>query len=190
MRTFIAISLPQEAKDFLSNIQLQLRSSRADVKWVEVQNIHLTLKFLGERDAKQIDKIKIILDEIAQNNKSYAFYLCSIGAFPKKENPSIIWIGVSEGNKETEKIATEIEDKIARIGIPKEKRPFSCHITLGRAKTPKGKEKLIEQISLAEKNLPTPIPRIQVDKITLFKSTLTSKGPIYEILHEANLKNS
>lgn len=190
MRAFIAIKLSVEVENFLFRIQERLKASGAFVKWVEPQNIHLTLKFLGERDNKQIEAAKAVMDETAVKFKQYDLQPASIGAFPNIQHPSVIWIGADKGCPETVRLAEDIEDGICRIGIPKEKRPFACHITLGRSKTPKNIQGLVEQLDLLGKGLPEPAPVLKVNKITLFKSTLTSKGALYEILHETNLKNT
>ena len=190
MRAFIAITLSAETKNFLSHIQEKLQASRADVKWVEPRNIHLTLKFLGERDNKQIEDAKATMDETAAKFKEYDLQPSSIGAFPNIQHPSVIWIGADRGCPDTVRLADDIEEGICRIGIPKEKKPFACHITLGRSRTPKNIEGLVEQLTLLGKELPEPAPVLKVDKITLFKSTLTSQGALYEILHEAHLKKT
>lgn len=190
MRTFIAIELPKEIKGSLSEVQDKLKTSGADVKWVNPQNIHLTLKFLGEIDDKNLGKITQILEEITQDKNPYPLRLSSIGAFPKINFPRVIWVGIDKGGTETKEIANALEENVAKIGIPKEDRPFSCHITLGRVKSALNREGLVENLNnltnYAEKlNLEFP-----VTKIILFKSTLTPKGPIYEALKEASLKTS
>ncbi len=190
MRTFIAIELPQEIKDILARLQGELKKSGADVKWVESKNIHLTLKFLGERNEKKIAGISEIIEEAAKNNYSFQAEISSLGAFPKIDFPRIIWVGINQGDSETKKIAQELEEKIAKIGIPKVDRPFSSHITIGRTKSASNRENLVRDLKnnadkLKEENL-----RFPVTKITLFKSTLTPGGPIYEALKEANLKTT
>ncbi|MFA5096296.1 MAG: RNA 2',3'-cyclic phosphodiesterase [Candidatus Omnitrophota bacterium] len=190
MRAFIAIRLSVEVEDFLSRIQEKLKASGADVKWIEPRNIHLTLKFLGERDDKRIEETRTALEETAARSKEYILQPSSIGAFPDIRHPSVIWAGVSQGAPETIKLALDIEEGICRIGIPKEKRPFTCHITLGRSRTPKNIQGLVEQLSILKEGLLEHAPAMRVDKITLFKSTLSSKGPLYEVLHEANLKKT
>jgi 2'-5' RNA ligase len=184
MRTFIAIELPAEIKSSLRQLQDKLRLSGADVKWAEPENIHLTLKFLGERDEKRVEKIKEILGEVAKERKVFPLCLKGLGAFPKLEFPRVVWVGTDKGEAEAKAIAAELEEKICRLGIPKEERPFSGHITLGRVRSPKNKEQLIQAI----KNSGFDCQEFSVKEITLFKSTLTPKGPIYEPLQKATLQ--
>lgn len=188
MRTFIAIELPKEIKNYLAQIQDDLRATGADVKWVEPGNIHLTLKFLGDRDDKKVKQISCLLDEITKDTTTYQIKIFSVGVFPKIETPRVIWAGISDGDSETKIIAKQLEEEIARLGIPKEDRPFSSHITLGRTRSGLNLDKLSGKLtSMAGKITPQVF---RVDKITLFKSTLTPKGPVYEALKEVKLKNS
>jgi 2'-5' RNA ligase len=188
MRTFIAIPLPKETKDLLSGLQNQLKSCGADVKWVQPQNIHLTLKFLGEINEEELNKISLILEEIANKISVLTVSIDSIGAFPRINSPRIIWTGLGQGDNEIKILAKELEERLNEIGIPKEEKPFSSHITLGRMRSGLKIDKLIS--GLKELTLPqqTQGRKFPVQKIALFKSTLTPKGPVYEILKEANLK--
>src|SRR3990167_7792589 len=120
MRTFIAIELPSEIKDSLRRLQEKLKASKADVKWVEPNNIHLTLKFLGEIEDKKLEKITQIIDDTAKEKNKFQIHISSLGAFPKIDFPRVIWVGVETGDKETKQVAEELEEKTAKIGIPKE----------------------------------------------------------------------
>ena len=190
MRTFIAIELPKEIKDFLSRIQEQLKTSRAEVKWVEPKNIHLTLKFLGEIDNEKQNKITKIIEDVASAKKSFLLRLSSLGAFPKIDFPRVIWLGIDQGDKETKEIAKELEEKINKLGIPKEERPFSSHITIGRTRSSKNREKLVLALKTLGNNFGGKNLEFLVNKVVLFKSTLTPSGPIYEILREIDLKTT
>jgi 2'-5' RNA ligase len=185
MRTFIAIELPEQIRDALAKLEDRFKKTGADVKWVEPKNIHLTLKFLGEIDDEQLVKISEILEEVTGNKKCFQIRICSIGAFPKINYPRVIWMGIDIGDKETKELARELEKKISELGILKERRPFSSHITIGRTRSDIGRDKLVQELKavnlLDGKNF-------TVTKITLFKSTLTPKGAIYEVLKEASLK--
>ena len=187
MRTFIAIELPQDIKDRLSNLQVLLKKSEADVKWVEPQNIHLTLKFLGEIDEVKSVKITGIIEEIAQKEKQFRINLSSCGAFPKIEFPRVIWIAVNKGDREVKVLAEKLEEGIEKLGIPREERAFSSHITIGRVKSPVNKDKLLRALKETENYFEGENTEFDVTKITLFKSTLGSSGPAYEPLKVINL---
>jgi 2'-5' RNA ligase len=190
MRTFIAIELPGEIKDFLSQLQARLKTSAADVKWVEPENIHLTLKFLGEIDDKKLNAILQIIEGLGKGRDAFSLRLSSLGAFPKINSPRVIWVGVDKGDREAKEIARGLEESIAKIGIPKENRAFSSHITIGRMRSPLNREKLVQELLKLTENFGRENLEFPVTKITLFKSTLAPSGPIYEILKEANLKTT
>ncbi len=186
MRTFIAIELPQEIKDSLGRLQGKLKAAGADVKWVEPKNIHLTLKFIGEIDEQTQGKVSSGLKEISRASSPFGAALSSCGAFPDTSSPRVIWAGISQGDKEIKFIAQLIEDRLAAAGIPPETRAFSSHITLGRTRSSKNRRELAKLLLyLAEKPLEG---QFAVNKITLFKSTLTPHGPTYEILKEFSLQ--
>ena len=190
MRTFIAVELPKEIRNHLSKIQEQLKSTGARVKWVEPKNIHLTLKFLGEINSQKLEKIIKILDDCVADKQSFPVSITSIGAFPKLNYPKVIWAGIDTGDKEIKEIVKLLDEKIQKIGIPKEERSFSSHITIGRVRTFENKDKLLEELIKLGTNKELTGFEFSLSKITLFKSTLTSSGPIYEALKEANFKTA
>jgi 2'-5' RNA ligase len=185
MRAFIAIELSNEIRDAIAQIQSHLKYSGADVKWVEKDNIHLTLKFLGEITEEKCEKIKTILDEIGKSTKTFELSgpFC-IGAFPNINYPRVIWIGLDKGAKEAAVLAEKIDEALSRIGFQKESRPFAAHLTIGRVRSQKNKEALKEKIS----NLQLATCSLQlIRSVSVFQSALTPKGPIYTRLHEARL---
>lgn len=201
MRTFIALPLPSEIQERLSTIQERLKKNGADVSWVKPHNIHLTLKFLGERDEKMIKSIGEILEQVAGDTQPFYLRLSSPGAFPGINAPRVIWMGIDKGAEETKILAQELEDKIARAGIPKEKRPFSCHITIGRVRSGLNIQKLTEELKRIQTqtgDLTAGIPEkpgqdtsrfeFSVDKVILYASTLTPQGPVYQPVKIANLR--
>ena len=187
IRAFIAIELNSDTQEGLARIQSELRSARADVKWVKPQNIHLTLKFLGNIDSSQAEKIKQILDEIGNKFKSFESDLNELGAFPKPKTPRVIWVGMQKGKDQVISIVNDLENKISEIGILREDRTFHPHVTLGRLRSPHNRSGLVEFL---EKNKTIPPLNFTADKIVLFKSTLTPQGPIYEPLAQVSLNAS
>ncbi len=187
MRAFIAIDLPKEIKNYLNLLEEKLKQSGADVKWVTPINIHLTLKFLGDVDTNKINQITHILDEISLNQAQFPLELGSAGAFPNIKSPRVIWVGINKGDNEVKKIVADLEKEIEKIGIAKEDKPFSSHITIGRVKSNLNREKLTQSLANLTAKADIRNPFI-INKITLFKSSLTPKGPIYEAVKETSLK--
>lgn len=186
MRTFIAIDLSSETKEKLTHLQTELKKSNADVKWVDPENIHLTLKFLGEISEQQAGRIKEALDKITYGLKPFEITLSGIGAFPKLDYPRVVWVGIEKGKNETEEIAKRIEDELEKLEFQKEERGFTAHLTIGRVRSAKNKEQLKTAIQSLNSELQTPNSKPQfISHIILYQSTLTPKGPIYTPLHTA-----
>lgn len=186
MRTFIAIELSEEIKTVLTQIQSYLKYAGADVKWVEKDNIHLTLKFLGEINDKKCEKVKSALAEIAKSAKSFEISLKDIGTFPQIDSPRVIWVGLDKGAKESTELALKIDEALSKIGFDKEPRPFAAHLTIGRVRSPENKEELKEKIQSYAKHDLTPHTQF-ISSLILFQSTLTPKGSIYTKLYEAKI---
>lgn len=181
MRTFIALDLSQDIKAELSRLEDGLKKADADIKWVKPENIHITLKFLGEVDEAKLAGIKQILDGISAQFKPFEITLFKLGAFPSLNYARVVWVGIDKSCAEVEKIASQVEEELEKIGFPKEERPFSAHLTLGRVKSAKNKDKLKEMLASLEARPKSSL----IDKIVLYKSTLTPSGPIYTAIHEA-----
>jgi len=187
MRTFIAIELSDELKASLARVQSHLKCSDADVKWVEKENIHLTLKFLGEITEDKAANIKTIMDKIGSSSKPFKISLKDIGAFPNTESPRIIWVGLNKGAEESAEITKRLEEELSKIGFEFETRPFAAHLTIGRVRSLKNKEALKEKICSSSASIFSTNNSQWIISLTLFQSTLTSKGSIYTKLHEARL---
>ena len=182
MRTFIAIELPAEIKEYLNFIQNKLKACQTDMKWVKPENIHLTLKFLGEINAEQFDKTVSILKKAADNNPSFKINMASIAAFPGINTPRIIWLGINQGEPQIKTLVANLEEKLVGIGIPAEERTFSVHITIARTCSCRNQQSLGAGIAGLNDKLKIEKHEFTADKLTLFKSTLTSQGPLYEAL--------
>ncbi len=184
IRAFIAIELNKEIKAKLDAFQERLKESCADVKWVNPDSIHLTLKFLGNIPPSSVKQVKEILNNVAKKTAPFAIAFSKIGAFPKMDYPRVIWVGMEEGRNNIIELNRNLEDKLEKIGVVKEARPFEPHLTLGRVKSPKNKEELKKIAESLNRSLTT-AAKMRVSGITLFKSALSSKGAIYTPLSHA-----
>ncbi len=188
MRTFVAIEVSQEIKDILGRIESHLKYSGADVKWVKPDNIHLTLKFLGEISAEKTEEIKLRIDSVTASFKSFDLGIKDIGAFPEIDSPRVIWAGLDKGAADTAALAGHIDESLSRIGFAKDRRPFSPHLTIGRVRSPLNRAKLSEKISSTAANFQlSSVTPHRVSSVILFRSTLTPQGSVYTKLHESPL---
>jgi 2'-5' RNA ligase len=184
MRTFIAIALSPEIRRGLAGIQSELKRSDADVKWVEPENIHLTLKFLGEVTKEFLPKVKEVLAGVASRFKPFEISIAGIGAFPKLDYPRVVWVGIEKGKAQTKAIAEKLDEELEKLGFAREEHEFSAHLTIGRVRSSKNKERLKQLITDYGLRI---TDYEQIETVTLFQSTLTPNGPIYTSLCEAKL---
>jgi 2'-5' RNA ligase len=183
MRTFIAIPLNPEIHQNLAVFCREhgLNSRDHGFRPVKPENIHLTLKFLGEIDQSQANKISLALAELSSKCNPFSARLKGIGAFPSwKNHPRVIWVG-AEPLEPLRLIFQGIDQVLTRLGIASDRKPFSPHLTLARISfVNPGTEQAIRQLQ----NLPhePEFGELTVDRINLYRSVLLPGGPVYSIL--------
>ncbi len=185
VRTFVAVETSEAVRAAAGKVIRQLARCGADVKWVPPENMHLTLKFLGEVPAVEIPDVCRAVSEAVAEVDGFTFDLAGVGAFPKIERPRTIWLGVTAGVEKLAALQERIESGLKKLGYPPENRRFSPHLTLGRVKHV-GPEpaRLTETLrSLAER----PAGTTEVDEVAVFSSELTREGPVYQALAHAGL---
>ncbi len=175
MRTFIGIKLPEKIKEDIYEIISHLKESRANVKWVERENLHITLKFVGEINEDLFHKMEEQLKVISFN--PFEIVLNGCGVFPNYYRPRVLWIGINFKENTLESLFNKIEDILLPLGINKEERSFKPHLTLGRVKSSKNKENLIKRFR--EDKIKKYHSSFMVENFTLFESVLKKEGPIY-----------
>lgn len=184
VRSFIAVNLNTEIKEYLTHLQVSLNVPETKIKWVEKTNLHLTMKFLGDISSEQTERLKIILKEITSRYSPFIIKLSSnIGIFPTYRMPRIIWIGIKEGANKLHELYSSIETILYKEGFPEENKEFSSHITIGRVKYIKDKDNFIQIIRRLEINNLSQ----EVKSIELMGSKLTPNGPIYNITDKFTL---
>ncbi len=182
MRCFVAINLPEDIKSRLQSVQERL-SPLVTWKPVERENLHVTLKFLGEVDDHKLNRIEETLMEVSSAQEPFVMELKGAGAFPNLNYIRVLWIGIDKGSNEIRQLMARIDSKLAGLGFSKE-REYVPHVTIGRVKAIMRRGELAQAIrSLQELSFGS----AEVKSIALMKSTLTSKGPIYNILKELPL---
>jgi 2'-5' RNA ligase len=182
MRTFIAIDINQDIKDKISRIQDRLKYLNDKISLVKPENLHLTLKFLGELEEKEIAELKENLKDTLKSIKKFKIHLTGSGVFPSEKKIRVIWIGIKEGKRELARISKQIEPLFQEFNL--DNKPFSPHLTIGRVKSIKDRKKLLTEVKKLES---ISLGFEQIDKIYLKKSILTPKQALYEDLAEFSL---
>jgi 2'-5' RNA ligase len=187
IRSFIAIDLPKETRKTLAAIQEQLKQSRARVRWVRANSIHLTLKFLGDIHPGQVDDIAAVTAQVVRNEPLLTLCAAGLGAFPNQRNPRVIWVGIDGEVKRLTHIQTRLEHDLVPLGFARERRGFRVHLTLGRVRDKRNRQALID--AMAELKIPE-FDSFDVTEIILYKSDLRLTGAIYTKLHRMSLAAS
>lgn len=168
MRLFVALSLPRDLRDRLGGLASGLPGAR----WVDPDNLHLTLRFIGEVDGREAEDVDAALSGI--QGKRFSLTLSGVGQFGDERRPRALWVGV-EPNEALERLQAKIETALQRAGLAPEKRKFKPHVTLARLKTHPG-ERLHDYI--VQRSLFRAGP-FDVSEFTLFSSYLANSGAIY-----------
>ena len=185
IRTFVGFELPEKIRSFISSIQEDLKSNRLDARWVQPKNIHLTLKFLGNINKDDAQKVGAAIFKSAADYAPISLAAKGIGAFPGINRPRVLWIGIKGQIDMLIQLQKSLDDKLEEIGFPKENRPFKGHLTLARVKGRINQAKLINAIKKYGEFEPK---SFIADNIILFKSDLKSTGAVYTKLISVSLK--
>ncbi len=184
LRLFIALPLTSELRRRLEVITESLSEKISGVRWSKTENIHLTLKFLGDIEEKKVSAIKQVLQKVAARHGPFELNVGELGVFPGFRKPRVIWAGVREEGESLKLLVQDLEQSLARMGFKREKREYSPHLTLGRVKVTHAPPELREIFSSRGAES---LGRLRMDVILLIKSTLTGEGPVYEIISRKKL---
>ena len=187
IRCFIAIKLPTEVRNRISEYIVKLNGYTGDVRWVRAENIHLTLKFLGEIDLSRVDQIKQLLKPICSNFSPFNLNISGSGCFPGKKRPRVFWLGMEQGTENPLfGIHQWIEDKLEQINFDREKRRFSPHLTIGRVRA-RQQGDFSELFSFMER-IPFASIQMIVSEIYFIQSNLTPTGAEYKVIEKYLLR--
>jgi 2'-5' RNA ligase len=178
MRLFFAVELSPEARERIARAQAELRRPGAVVGWTRPEDAHLTLRFLGEADAGNLDSIRSVARTAASDARPFRFRLAGLGTFPPGSRPRIIWAGVEEPTGELRRLAATLEGRLAPLGFPSEGRPYHAHVTLGRVRSCRTGGELAVRV----RSTPFEGGTVQVPHFVLVRSTLRPAGALHEIL--------
>ncbi|MFQ6040331.1 MAG: RNA 2',3'-cyclic phosphodiesterase [Candidatus Poribacteria bacterium] len=187
IRTFIAIEIPDEIQAKLVEIQTDLAKFMPRVSWVKRGNIHLTLKFLGDVGANQIESINSVLQSVAESHSSFDMSFSGVGVFPNLRRPRVLWIGITTGSEQASQLSEDISNSLQPLGFPRERRGFTPHLTLARIKRPVNLQSVSGKFNQYD-NLG--IPTLKVDHFAFIRSQLHPHGSIYTPLRKFALKRN
>lgn len=187
IRTFIAVELSSTVIARAQEGIKLLKTSGAEVGWVDREHMHLTLKFLGNvTDIETPDICRVVADA-ARQVEPFEIVFRGLGAFPRVSEPRTLWLGIEQGQEELGELHAAIEDALKKeMGFGKENRKFHPHLTLGRLR--KESDPARDELSrLLQENANFDGDLTVVDEVVVFASTLGRQGPTYEAMGHASL---
>jgi len=188
IRAFIAINLSQEILERIEQMSLELRSrlEGVPVRWVSADNIHLTLKFLGNVSTTNLEMLKEIMGKVVSNHHECDISIGGIGAFPKPHNPRVIWVGM-EVPQELVSLQHNIEIETARLGYSREHRPFSAHLTFGRVSRNASSQDVRAIAEILDSYKVGFLGATRITSVYLYRSDLKPDGAVYTPIYTATL---
>jgi 2'-5' RNA ligase len=178
MRTFIAINLDDAIKDAIREKTAPVREVDAKIKWVEKQNLHLTLRFLGEVKPETVPRIDDAMRKSCEGIAPFDMVLKGAGCFPERGRPRVVWVAVEDGADTAKRIAERLRKELSGLPVKPDDKAFKAHITIGRIKKVGDRDAFhatlenLKELFLGSQTINT---------IELMESQLTPGGPIYSV---------
>ena len=184
IRTFIALELPPAVISLLHKVQQDLKRMNIRARWARPENIHITLKFLGDINPGDIDKIGAAMTAAAIEFPPVTLTVRGIGVFPGIKRPRVIWVGLGGDIRSLLSLQSRLEQELAGAGFPKDKRSFKAHLTLGRIKQSAGPAVIRRMIS---QHATLNSDDFTCNQVILFKSDLKPSGAVYSKLKQTRI---
>ncbi len=184
-RVFVAVEVAPQVRSRAADLIQRLQASEAKVSWVAPQNLHVSMKFLGDQTDDELATICQAVQHAAVGVPAFEFTCCGAGAFPNLQRPRTLWIGVREGAEQMQQLQQCIESELAKHGFPAENRSFRPHLTLGRVRSGGAALPILGQLVAKAEDFEVGLT--SVDEVIVFGSFLQRGGPIYEVLARAPL---
>ena len=185
VRTFLGIDVGEEIRDHLVSLQEEFAIEAPDVKWVERENLHITLLFLGDVDQRETIDICRAAQKAVAEMPSFAMTIEGAGCFPNPRRPRTLWVGVGKGAKEVTAVHDAIETPLLDLGCyRREARAYTPHVTLGRVRGERPGDALAKAI---QKHKTWSAGEFVMDEVQVMSSDLTPDGPVYTVLGRAKL---
>ncbi|MCL5103722.1 MAG: RNA 2',3'-cyclic phosphodiesterase [Armatimonadetes bacterium] len=184
IRTFVAVLIDEGIRRRIAEVQEQLKKFAVGVKWVAPENLHITLKFLGDVREDELPRVHAAVGDAVKGMPRFEMSFGGLGAFPNLARARVVWVGIEDGREELRELAARVDENLAKLGFEKEDRPFRAHVTIGRVKdggSVSGLALGIEEIDARE------LGSQQVLSVAVMESELSGKGPVYSPLSESKL---
>ncbi len=176
VRCFVAVAVEGQAAGALLACQSELKACGAGVRWTAPEQMHLTLKFLGEVPPAMVTAARAALAPVCAQAAPFTLTLAGLGAFPNPARAQVVWAGVTDGREALTRLAAAVEAALVPAGMPREMRPFRPHLTLGRVREGGLTPPLVQRLTAGAGYS---FGSTRVDEVIFMHSRLTPRGPIY-----------
>jgi 2'-5' RNA ligase len=176
MRLFVAVDLPPGLRAALGAHTAAMARTWPAAKWVAAENLHLTVRFIGDWDRGRLAPLESALASAAARHRPFALTLRGAGFFGSPAAPRVVWAGVADGDRELAAVASSVDGALAELGVRSEGRPYRAHLTLARGRGDPIPADLRQQLGDLQAH---DWGRLAVDRIALFASALLPTGPVY-----------
>ena len=177
IRSFLAFELPFEIRNIVARVSRELSQSALKARWVKVDNIHLTVVFMGNIETGDIQGIGQGVKEVCQTFPPFDLSLRGIGCFPNRRNPRVLWLGLDGDIEPMADFRDALQEHLTGFGIKEEKRKFKPHLTLARFRKPKKMDFKEEQLLSKYEDISSSVCSLK--ELVLFKSDLKPTGAVY-----------
>jgi 2'-5' RNA ligase len=186
IRCFLAFELPLDIKRMVKDISEDVRRSRLDLKWVKVDNIHLTVVFMGNIRIEDVQAIGEEAGDVCVGFEPFDIALKGLGVFPNMRRPRVLWLGLEMETERVSAFRDSLQERLLDFGVNEEKRAFTPHLTLGRFRKPERHDTLLGDIISRYADIKGPVGRLE--ELVMFKSELRPGGAEYTRLKTCPLK--
>jgi len=186
LRLFFAVPVAAQLTESLTQIQQELRAAGAKVSWTRPENLHFTLKFLGDTPEDQVTELNEVAARVAEDIAAHQIEIGGVGGFPNRSRPRVVWVGCTAGSEQFAQLGEKLDQYLSEAGLAEpDKRKFTPHLTIGRVRSRHRLEDLadsMQQLSQCE------IGPMQVNHFVLMRSQLHPDGAIHTALARFELR--
>lgn len=176
LRLFVAVDVPQEHLSRIEELTADVGGSLRSARWTPIQNQHITLKFLGATAPELVVDVVKVCTEVVRAYRPFQVWLSGLGAFPNSRRARVLWLGIEDPYQGLEGMAGDLDRRLEPLGFAVEKRAYTPHVTLARFKTGERLQDPLPQL------LTDDLEPIWVDRVSLYRSRVSSAGAVYESL--------
>ena len=192
LRTFVAVAVSDEVKRYAESLKDELMACLTGIHWTRRENLHLTLKFLGDVPETELAGVCRAVRAAVAEQDPLEIECAGLGAFPDKERPRTLWVGIRQGEEPFRMLQEQIDDRLTRYGFPPERRRFHGHLTIGRISRRDGltADQLEQVRGIIEREQASEGIFMNVEQVITFSSFLESEGRVYQPIDHASLGTS